>query len=181
MNGPTPYALDMMAHYAFSPLPMHVINQYGSNWTRIENFTGNGPFILQEYIPNNRIVVVPNDKYWNKANVFLTKITFLPIEDQNTAYNAFLNGEIDWDTDVPLARIDEVKLHKDYQVAPQLGTYYLLVNNQDHAPLRDARVRKALSMAINREELLNNVVRGGQLPAYSLSPPMGSYEPTPGN
>nr|AGS51823.1 oligopeptide ABC transporter, periplasmic oligopeptide-binding protein OppA (TC 3.A.1.5.1) [uncultured bacterium contig00066] len=181
MNGPTPYALDMMAHYAFSPLPMHVINRYGSNWTRVENFVGNGPFILSEYIPNNRIVVTPNDKYWNSANVFLTKITFLPIEDQNTSYNAFLNGEIDWDTGVPLARIDEVKLHKDYQVAPQAGTYYILINHVDYAPLRDARVRKALAMAINRQELIDNVVKGGQLPANSLVPSMGDYVATPGN
>ena len=181
--GAVPYALDMMAHYTFSPLPMHVIQRHGSSWTRTENFVGNGPFVLQEYIPNNRIVAVPNDKYWNKANVHLTKITFLPIEDQNTAYNGFLNGEIDWDTDVPLARVDEAKLHKDYQVSAQLGTYYILVNQQpnSHAALKDARVRRAISMAINREELINNVIKGGQLVALTLSPPMTGYEPPVGN
>ncbi|MCL2276791.1 MAG: peptide ABC transporter substrate-binding protein [Treponema sp.] len=177
--GPVAYALDMMAHYAFSVLPLHAIQRHGTAWTRVENFVGNGPFTLSEYIPNNRIVVVPNDRYWNKANVHLTKITFLPIEDQNTAYNAYLNGEIDWGTDVPLARIDEVKLHKDYQVSAQAGTYYLLVNQQSnsHAALRDARVRKAISMVINREELVNNITRGGQLPATSLVPAMGEYQP----
>ncbi|MCL2214987.1 MAG: peptide ABC transporter substrate-binding protein [Treponema sp.] len=179
--GPVPYALDMMAHYTFSPLPMHAVNRHGSNWTRVENFVGNGPFVLSEYIPNNRIVVVPNDKYWNKANVFLTKITFLPIEDQNTAYNGFLNGEIDWGTDVPLARIDEVKLHKDYQVSAQAGTYYILINQySSHASLRDSRVRRAISMAINREELINNVTKGGQLPATTLVPAMGNYQPPTG-
>jgi len=179
--GPVPYALDMMAHYTFSPLPMHVVNRHGSSWTRAENFVGNGPFVLQEYVPNNRIVVVPNDKYWNKANVHLTKITFLPIEDQNTAYNGFLNGEIDWGTDVPLARIDEVKLHKDYHVSAQAGTYYLLVNQySSHTALRDARVRKAISLAINREELINNVIKGGQIPATILVPPMGDYQPPAG-
>ncbi|MCL2067923.1 MAG: peptide ABC transporter substrate-binding protein [Treponema sp.] len=179
--GPTPYAVDMMAHYAFSPLPMHVIQSHGTAWTRPENFAGNGPFVLSEYVPNNRIVVVPNTAYWNRANVHLTKITFLPIEDLNTSYNAFLGGEIDWDTDVPLARIDEVKLHKDYQVAPQVGTYYLLVNNRNHPALADSRVRRALSMAIDRDELINNVVKGGQIPALSLVPPMGDYAPAAGN
>ena len=179
--GPVPYALDMMAHYAFSPLPMHAIQKYGTNWTRPENFVGNGPFILQENTPNSRIVVTPNARYWNKANVFLTKITFLPMEDSNTAYNAFLNGEIDWVTNVPLARIDEVKLHKDYQVSPQLGTYYYLINNRDHKPLDDVRVRKALSMGFDRQELIDKVVKGGQIPATALSPPMGTYQPTPGN
>ena len=182
--GPVGYAIDIMAHYAFSPLPMHVINQHGTNWTRVENIVSNGPFVLSEYIPNNRIVVVPNDRYWDKANVHLTKITFLPIEDQNTSYNAFLNGEIDWGTDVPLARINEIKLHKDYHVNPEAGTYYLLINQEpdSHPALRDIRVRKALSMAINRDELIDNVIRGGQLPAVSLVPPgMGSYTPAAGN
>ena len=179
--GPTPYALDMMAHYAFSPLPMHVISRHGNNWTRVENFVGNGPFVLTEYIPNNRIVAVPNDRYWNKANVHLTKLTFLPNEDVNTSYQSFLNGEFDWDCNIPLARIDEVKLHKDYQVSPQVGTYYIIPNFKNHASLRDARVRKALSMAINRDELVNNITKGGQLPALSLSPAMGSYQPTTGN
>ena len=179
--GPVPYALDMFAHYAFDPIPLHVKNRFGSNWTRPENFVGNGPFVLSEYIPNSRLVVVPNERYWNKANVFLTKITFLPIDNDITAYNAFLNGEMDWSTGIPLSRIDEVKLHKDFQTGPQLGTYYYLINNQDHAALRDARVRKALSMGINRQELIDNVTRGGQLPATSLSPPMGDYVPATGN
>lgn len=179
--GPVPYALEMMAHYAFSPLPMHVINRHGTAWTRPENFVGNGPFVLSEYIPNNRITVIPNDRYWNKDNVHLTKVTFLPIEDQNTAYQAFINGEIDWGTDVPLARIDDVKLHKDYHVAPQTGTYYLIVNTRNHSALADPRVRRALSMGFDRSDLLNNVVKGGELPALSLIPAMGDYVPTPGN
>jgi len=179
--GAVPYALDMMAHYAFDPLPMHAIQRHGNNWTRPENWVGNGPFVLQEYIPNSRVVVVPNTRYWNRSNVHLTKITFNPTDDQNTMHQAFLSGEADWSTGVPLARIDEVKLHKDYQVSSQLGTYYYLVNCRDHAALKDPRVRKALSMGFNREELINNVVKGGQLPATALSPPMGSYEPTPGN
>ena len=86
MVGPVPYALAMIGHYSFSPLPMHAIEKFGVNWTRHENFVGNGPFILQEYIPNSRIVVVP-------------------------------------------------------------------INCQDHAPLRDPRVREALSMGFDREEL----------------------------
>jgi oligopeptide transport system substrate-binding protein len=178
---PAAYAVDMMAHYAFAILPMHAIQKNGANWTRPENFVGNGPFVLSERIPNSRTVVTPNDKYWNKANVFLTKITFLPIDDDNTAYNMFQNGEMDWSTGIPLSRIEEVKLHKDYNVSPQLGTYYYVINNKDHKPLNDIRVRKALSMAINRQELIDKVVKGGQIPAAALVPPMPGYTPTTGN
>ncbi|MDR1837305.1 MAG: peptide ABC transporter substrate-binding protein [Treponema sp.] len=181
MLGPAAYALDMFAHYAFNPLPMHVIRQYGNNWTRPGNFVGNGPFVLQEHIPNSRIVVVPNDKYWNKANVAITKITFDATEDDNTMYQAYINGEADWSTGIPLSRIDEIKLRSDFQSSAQLGTYYFLINCVDHPPLRDPRVRKALSMGFNRQELVDSILRGGQIPSGALVPPMTGYDPTPGN
>jgi len=179
--GPAAYAVDMMAHYAFAILPMHTIQQYGSAWTRVGYFVGNGPFVLSERIPNSRTVVVRNEKYWNKANVFLTKITFLPIDDDNIAYNMYLNGEIDWSTGIPLSRIEEIKLRNDYQVSSQVGTYYLLINSKDNKALSDLRVRKALSMAINRQELVDKVTRGGQIPTTALVPPMPGYTPAQGN
>ena len=181
MLGPAAYAIDMIAHYAFNPLPMHVIEKYGNSWTRPGNFVGNGPFVLQEHIPNSRIVVVPNDKYWNKANVYITKITFDATEDDNTIYQAYINGEADWSTAIPLTRIDEIKLRMDFQSSAQLGTYYFLVNCADHPPLRDPRVRKALSMGFDRQELVDSILRGGQIPATALVPPMTNYDPTPGN
>jgi len=179
--GPVPYALDMMAHWAFSPLPLHAIQRYGVQWTRPGNFVGNGPFIVSEYIPNSRTVVVPNERYWNRANVFLTKITFDATTEADTMYQAFLAGEADWSTSVPLARIDEAKLHKDYHVAPYLGVYYYMINNVGHPGLDDPRVRKALSMAINRDELVNSVTRSGEIPATGFVPPMNDYVPAAGN
>jgi len=179
--GPAAYAVDMMAHYAFAILPMHAIQKYGSAWTRVENFVGNGPFVLSERVPNSRTIVVPNPNYWNKDNVYLTKITFIPIDDDNTVYNMYLNGEIDWSTGIPVSRIDEVKLHKDYNVTPQLGTYYYVINNKDHKPLNDVRVRKALSMAIDRQEIVTKVTKAGQIPTTALVPPMPGYTPTTGN
>jgi oligopeptide transport system substrate-binding protein len=179
--GPAPYALDMMAHFGFSPLPMHIIERYGSNWTRPENIVSNGPFVLQEYIPNSRVVVIPNERYWDKANVHLTKITFDPSDDRNTMVQMYMTGQADWSTDVDLARIDELKFHKDYQSSPQTAVYYLLINNRDHVPLNDPRVRKALSMAIDRQELIDNLLKGGEILATGMIPPMGDYTPATGN
>jgi oligopeptide transport system substrate-binding protein len=177
--GNVPYAIDMFAHYAFSPMHMHVIQRYGADWIKKENIVSNGPFVLEEWIPNDHLTVVPNDRYWNKANVFLTKITFFPIEDTNTAYQAFKNGELDWSTNIPLALIDQLKLDKDYQVDTQLGSYFYYVNTT-HPILRDVRLRKALSMSVNRQELIDNVVKGGQIPAFALAPPIGDYQPATG-
>ena len=175
-----PYALDMMAHFAFSPLPMHAIQKHGSNWIKPGNIVSNGPFVLLEHIPNNRIVVTPNDKYWNKANIFIKKITFLPIEDENTVYQAYRNNEIDWVTNPPMALINELVLRKDFQRSAQLGIYYYYINTR-HPVLKDPRIRKALSMGFNREELIDSVLRGGELPALGFSPPINNYKPASGS
>ena len=158
---------------------MHVVRQYGSDWIKPANFVCNGPFVLQEWTPNNRLVVVPNPRYWNKAHVFLTKITFLSIEDTNAAYQAFKNGEIDWSAYIPIALIDQLKLDKTYQRATQLGSYFYYVNTR-HPILKDVRIRKALSMSFDRQELLDKVIKGGQVPAFALAPPIGNYKPAAG-
>ena len=108
----------MMAYYAFAPLPMHAIEKYGSEWIKKENFVGNGPFVLESWVPQDKFIVVSNDKYWNKENIFLSRITFLPIEDSVTSYNKYKNGEIDWNSSsahIPPDLIDEVALRDDYQ------------------------------------------------------------------
>ncbi len=178
--GPLPYAVDMMAHYAFDPLPMHAIKKYGKDWIKPGNFVGNGPFVLEDWVSQQKITVVPNDKYWNKANVFLSKITFLPIEDLTTGYNKYKNGEIDWMANaVPPAMLDEIKLRDDFQTSSQISTYYYEFNMNDPV-LKDVRVRKALSMAVNRQDLVDNVTKGGQIPTGAFVPPMTGYTPVSG-
>ena len=178
--GPAPYAIDMMAHYAFSPLPMAAIAKYGDSWIKPENFVGNGPYTLKEWKPQQYIFVVKNSKYWDAKNVKLGSIKFLPIDDLKTSYNMFKNGEIDWDTTVPNDLLDEVKLRKDYQVSPQVSTYYYIFN-VTKKPLTDVRVRKALAMAIDKQALVDKILKGGQLPADSIVPTMDGYTPAKGN
>jgi len=179
LTGPAPYAIDVIAHYAFNAVPLHVIEKFGTDWIKPGNFVGNGPFVLESWVPQEKVTVVPNEKYWNKENVHLSRITFLPIEDSNTAFEKYKAGEIDWSYGVPVPRMDEVKQHPDYQVAPQLGTYYYILNVKK-GPLQDARVRKALSMAFDREEIVNKVTKGGQIATLSMVPPMAGYTPGEG-
>ena len=93
--GPVPYAVDMMAHYSFSPLPMHAIQKFGADWIKPGKFVGNGPFVLESWVPQEKITLIPSKTYWNKDNVFLSRLTALPIENETTAYQKFKNGEID--------------------------------------------------------------------------------------
>ncbi|MFP4363375.1 MAG: peptide ABC transporter substrate-binding protein [Spirochaetia bacterium] len=180
LTGPAPYVLGMLAHYAFAPVPLHVIEEYGDEWTRPENFVGNGPFTLENWRPQQELTVVPNETYWDAEAVQLDRVVYLPIEDNVTAYNMYKNGEMDWCTTVPLDSLDEARLREDYHNNPALITYYY-VFNVEREPLDDSRVRKALSMAIDRQELVEMVTRGGQIPAFDVCPPLNGYEPVEGN
>ena len=116
--GPLPYVADALTHYSFAVVPMHAIEKYGDEWTLPENFVGNGPFVLEEWKPQESLSVVPNEKYWDRDAVKLSRATYLPLEDDNTAYNMYLNGEVDMIVEVPLDMVEQAEQHKDYQVAP---------------------------------------------------------------
>ena len=178
--GPMPYAVDMMAHYAYAVLPMHVIEKYGDAWIKPQNIVCNGPFKLEAWKPKEYLSVVKNPKYWDAKNVKLERIKFLPIDDNNTAYNMYKGGEIDWNTGVPLDMIDEARVRSDYQVNPQVATYYYIFN-MTRKPFDDVRVRKAMAMVLDRKELVTKVTKGGQMPTYAMVPPMAGYTPATGN
>jgi oligopeptide transport system substrate-binding protein len=170
----------MLAHYAFAIVPTHAIAKFGKDWIKPGNFVGNGPFTLKTWKPQEEITVVPNPRYWDAKSVKLSKITFLPIEDLNTGYQKYKNNEIDWQHYVPLASLDEIKLRKDYQSVNYLSVYYYIFQVQKK-PMSDVRVRKALTMAINTQELVDKVMKGGQLPASSIVPKLPGYTPAKGN
>lgn len=172
--GPLPYAIGALAHYSFAVVPLHAIEKYGSEWTLPENFVGNGPYILEEWVPQSYISAVPNPSYWDADAVQLDQVVFYALDDNNTAYNMYLNGEVDWVTTVPLDQIEAASLRRDYHRAPQLATYYY-VFQVEKAPFDDVRVRKALSLSVDREALVDSVTRGGQIPAWGIVPEMAGY------
>ncbi len=172
--GELPYVIGALAHYAFGVVPLHAIEKYGADWTKPENFVGNGPFVLSEWRPQEILAGEKNENFWNKNNIFIDRIEFLPIEDQNTAFNMYQNGEIDWLTSIPDEQYDNLRGREDFYVAPQLGVYYYVFNN-NRAPYDDVRVRKALALSIGREDIAYKVLGQGQVPAYGMAPPMPGY------
>ncbi len=176
LSGPAPYVLGMLTHYAFAVVPMHAIEKYGDAWTRPENMVSNGPYNLVSWTPQDKIVVEKSKTYWDKANVKLDQIVIYPIDDQNTATNMYLNGEVDWIPETPPNQLDKMKLDKGYITNPTFITYYYEFN-MTKAPFNDVRVRKALAMAIDRQELVDKVTRGGQFPAFGLTPPLPGLYP----
>ncbi len=178
--GPLPYAIGALAHYSFDVVPIHAIEKFGKDWTKPENFVGNGAFRLETWKPQDRVTVVPNEKYWDRKAVKLARVTFLPGEDRNTGFLMYENKEVDWITDVPTGQMDAVKGRADFQTAPRLGSYYYIPQTQ-RPPLNDVRVRKALSLSFNRKDLVDKVSKAGEVPALSMVPPMAGYPAVKGN
>jgi ABC-type oligopeptide transport system substrate-binding subunit len=180
--GPLPYALSMLTHSAFVVTPSQTIAKFAGNWTKPGNFVGSGPFVLKTWRPQDRIVVEKNENYWDAKNVKLKSITYLPIEDQNVAYDKFKAGEIDYlsDDSVPVGKIDEVKLRKDYQHMAGSSVYYFIFNTTK-PPFNDVRVRKALSMAVNRQDLVDKVLKAGDVASAGLVPAIQGFVTTKGN
>jgi oligopeptide transport system substrate-binding protein len=173
--GPLPYVLGALPHYSFAVVPLHAIEEYGDRWTNPENFVGNGPYTLNEWKPQQYISVVPNETYWDAEAVQLDEVVYYAIDDNNTAYNMYLNGEVDWMTTVPSDQLEAAQMRDDFHASPQLATYYY-VFNVEAAPFDDEYVRKAFSLAVDREALVEQVTRSGQIPALGIVPPMTGYE-----
>jgi oligopeptide transport system substrate-binding protein len=173
--GPLPYAIGALEHYSFAVVPQHAIEKYGDQWTQPENFVGNGPFTLKERIPQSKIVCVPNEKYWDADSVKIDTLEFLSSDDENTNYNMFLDGQIDWLTNVPTDKLSSAQMKDSYFASPQLATYYYVFQTEK-APLDNVNLRKAISYAINREDLVEGVTKAGQIPAWGIVPPMAGYD-----
>jgi oligopeptide transport system substrate-binding protein len=166
-----PYFVMMTGHTTMKPVHQATVEKYGDLWTRQENFVGNGAFKLNNWVVNERLELVRNEMYWDNANTKLNKVTFLPIEDQVSEMNRFLSGEIDFTSTLPTEHFK--RLQKEYpeqvSVEGSLCTYYYQFNSKQ-APFDDARVRKAVSYAIDRQIVTDALLGQGQKPAYFLTP-----------
>lgn len=173
--GPLPYVIGALGHYSFAVVPQHAIEKYGDEWILPENFVGNGPYTLKEWTPQDKVVAVKNEAYWDADSVKLDEVVFYASDDNNTNYNMYISGQVDWLTAIPNDKLDSVMMREDYQVAPQLSTYYYTIQTTK-APFDDARVRQALSLAIDRETLVEEVTKAGQIPAWGIVPNMAGYD-----
>ena len=155
------------------------MDQRGTAWIRPGNIVTNGPFQLSEWTTNTVLSVEPNPHYWDREAVLLNKAHFYPIENLDTQYRSYLNGEVHVARHIPLHVIQELEKTKppEYRSQLYLGTYYYGFNTRK-PPLDDPRVRKALSLSIDREMIVNEVTQGGQNPAFSFVPPgANGYQP----
>jgi len=170
LEHPAPYLLDLLVHRAF-PVPRHVVEKYGRQWTRPEHIVSNGAFIFGEWRPGSHVRLLRNPRFHEAAIVRLDAIHHVPIEDPKNAVVRYRAGELDVAVALPSDQIDDIRRNYGSQLrlVTQLGLEYLAFNTRRGATA-DTRVRRALSMVIDRDLIVARITRAGEPPAYCVVP-----------
>ena len=171
LSVPCTYFDDLVAFATLSPVQQATIEANGDAWaTSPETYVSNGSFHVTEWVPGSHITMSKNEYYRNADDIKLDSIKFVLMEDSNAAFTAYKSGEVMMIKDVPTEEIPTLEGQADFHVEPLMGTYYVSVNTAVE-PFTDANVRKALSLAIDREYVANTIMQGTYSPAYNFMGP----------
>ncbi|GAA3868562.1 peptide ABC transporter substrate-binding protein [Celeribacter arenosi] len=173
LSQPLPYFAKMVTHGTTFPSPKWAIEAHGSEWTRPGNIVSNGAYVLTEHVPKERSVRERNTMYWDNEHTVLDKVVTLVIGDDAQALTRYRAGEVE-KTDIPAGQYPALaeEFPEEAYALPRLCNYYFTFNMSDTGPeaFKDVRVRQALSMSIDRNVIVDQVLQGGQFPAYTFTP-----------
>jgi oligopeptide transport system substrate-binding protein len=174
LEAPTPYLLGLLNHYTAFPIPEHTYKKFGADWVKPGNMVSNGPYTLADWKAHEVIKLVKNPLFYDAANVAIDEVYYYPTDDQTAALNQFRAQQLDANLGTrgfPNSQYAWLKENMPGQarVVPMLGSEYIALNIR-RAPFDDARVRKAVSLCLDRAVLTDKVLRDGQVPAYSFVP-----------
>jgi oligopeptide transport system substrate-binding protein len=172
LEHPAPYLLEMVTHMTLYPLPRHVVEAKGKEWTKAENYVCNGPFTLVEWVPHDHITARKNPRFYDAENVKLETVIYYPTDDYAAALKQFRAGELDIQLRLDSQQIDWIRANMPETIdpTPQLTVEWVWVNHR-RAPFGDIRVRAAINQVLNREVIANKIRRVGDAPAYNIVPP----------
>lgn len=171
LEHPAPYLPGFLTHPITFPVPKHIVEKYGNDWINPEHIVVNGAFTLEQWSPNDFIYVAKNQKYYDAANVCLEGLYYYPTQDDIAAERRVRTGRLDIQANFVGSRREEIdRTMPGYaRVSDYISVTYYIYNTKVK-PFNDPRVREALSLAIDREFITNEILKGGQRPAYSLVP-----------
>ncbi|RKD26389.1 oligopeptide transport system substrate-binding protein [Caminicella sporogenes DSM 14501] len=170
LNAPTPYFLDLTTFYTYMPTREDIVDNEGIWAKDPSKFICNGPFKLVEYKSGDKLVLAKNENYWRADEVKIDKIIASMIVDQSTALTAYESGELDVIDNMPTQEIPRLQAEDPtFTILPQIGTYYYIFN-VNKEPVNDVRVRRALTLAIDRKAIVETVTKAAQVPATGFVP-----------
>jgi oligopeptide transport system substrate-binding protein len=166
---PVPFLPELVSNPNLGPVNKTAVDKFGKDWIKPGKLVNNGAFVLKDWQVNSKLVLTKNPQYWDASHVQLSQVTYLPVENDSTDVKLYQSGENDWVNQLPSGTYEKYKQQFGTEVknAPMLGLRYYSFNNKDPL-LKDVRVRKALSMVIDRDILAQRVTADGQLPAYGV-------------
>ncbi|WP_233348456.1 peptide ABC transporter substrate-binding protein [Henriciella algicola] len=177
LEEPAPYLLGLLTHYTTYPVPQHIVEQYGEAWIQPDNIEVNGPYKLAYWRTGDQLVSEKNPLFYEADEVCFDRVACFEIEDAAAVERRIEAGELDINNGFDGGRTEELeaKFPGWVRTAPSLITTYWSFNSSQE-PFDDVRVRKALSLALDREFIVDRVLTPGYIPAYSFVPPtMSNY------
>ncbi len=171
LSQPTPYFVSMLSIKTFAPVPQHQVEAHGDRWTRPENFVSNGAYTLKQWVPNELVEVTRNAKYHADQETVINGVTYLALASQTAELNRYQAGEIHMTNRVQLEQYQRLMKQDPEQIqALRLLGSYVYAFNTKVAPFDNPDIRRALSMAVDRDILIEKVTGQGEPIAYAVVP-----------
>nr|WP_083496901.1 peptide ABC transporter substrate-binding protein [Brevibacillus choshinensis] len=182
LESPAPFFLELTAYPTYYPVNKKLVES-NTKWAVDPNeYVSNGPFKLETWDHKSKMVLAKNENYWDANTVKLDKIELSMIEDPNTELSMFENGELDLAGTplgaLPFDAMPTLKESGKLEIQPYAATYWYKFNTEK-PPFNNVKIRKAFTYAINRQQIIDNVTQGNQLPATSALPPSMTFKQEP--
>lgn len=172
LDQPTPYFPTLLTHIAASPVPSHLVEQFGNDWTQMDHIATNGAFTPTSWVSHDHIAARKNAEFHAADDVALDGVDYYPVEDRSAGLQRFRAGGLDIVRDFSPDRYQwlQQNLADAVHLAPQLANYYFALNQRDGHPTADKRVREALNLAIRRNVIADQIMGGVVSPASGFVP-----------
>lgn len=172
LDRPAPYLPGLLSHPSTCPVHRPTLARHSEQFAQPGIMVSNGAFVLTHWARGEHVLLTRNTHYWNNAVTRLDRVKYLHIADEAAEFMRYRAGDLHISAAIPRGQLEWIREHvpSELRIAPQLATYYYGFN-LDQPVFKDVRVRRALSMAIDRERLTTHILRAGELPAYAWIPP----------
>ncbi|MDW2796990.1 peptide ABC transporter substrate-binding protein [Clostridium boliviensis] len=171
LSGPCVYFDKIITHASMAPVKKDVVEAKGDQWSLTpETYVSNGPLKMIEWVPGSHITFAKNENYWNADKITLNTLKFVLMEDSNAAYSAYQTGEIQMIRDVPTEEIPALKDSPEFHLEPRMATSYTIFNTQKE-PFNNVKVRRALTLAVDRGYIADTLMMGTATPAANFVGP----------
>lgn len=172
LEEPALYLPEWLMHQTTYPVPRHVVLAKGDAWARVENYVGNGPYIPKSWTPNDEITLVKNPRFYDAAHVRIERVNYFPTVDATAALKWLVAGQLDTLEPLPVSEIDWLRrnMPKALVLRPNLSNAYVIFNFAHHK-FDDPRLREAMTLAYDREDITYKILKLGDPPAYAFVPP----------